>query len=78
MRESFSANSRSEARSVSQGISRSLTLTPQDSVSIYHFHGGVFSFGVIDAGIGYEQIADADSGEGLNDGRAWLYWRSHF
>lgn len=56
----------------------SLTATPQDIASIDLSHSRVFSFGVIDAGIGYETIDDAASGESLNDGRAYLQWRSSF
>jgi hypothetical protein len=55
-----------------------LTPTPQDIASIDLSHSRVFSFGVVDAGIGYEQIDDAVSGESLNDGRAYLQWRSSY
>lgn len=56
----------------------SLTPTPQDLASIDLSHSRVFSFGVIDAGIGYEQIDDAGSGANMNDGRAYLQWRSSY
>jgi len=55
-----------------------LTPTPQDIASIDLSHSRVFSFGVIDAGIGYEQIDDSVSGASLNDGRAYLQWRSSY
>jgi hypothetical protein len=55
-----------------------LTATPQDIASIDLSHSRVFSFGVIDAGIGYEQIDDAASGDSTNNGRAYLQWRSSY
>jgi len=56
----------------------SLTPTKQEITSIDLSHSRVFSFGVIDAGIGYEQVDDAASGASLNDGRAYLQWRSAY
>ncbi|MDH5262952.1 MAG: capsule assembly Wzi family protein, partial [Gammaproteobacteria bacterium] len=57
---------------------QSLTATPQDIASIDLSHSRVFSFGVIDIGVGYEQIDDAASGGDFNDGRAYLQWRSSY
>ena len=56
----------------------SLTTTPQDIASIDLSHSRVFSFGLIDAGIGYETIDDAATGERQSDGRAYLQWRSSY
>jgi len=57
---------------------QSLTATPQDIASIDLSHSRVFSFGVVDIGVGYEQIDDAASGGDFNDGRAYLQWRSSY
>ncbi len=56
----------------------SLTATRQDIASIDLSHSRVFSFGLIDAGIGYETIDDAATGERQSDGRAYLQWRSSY
>jgi hypothetical protein len=55
-----------------------LTPTPQELLSIDLSHSRAFSFGVIDAGIGYEKIDDAVSGSSNSDGRAYLQWRSSY
>jgi len=55
-----------------------VTPTPQEIISIDLSHSRVFSFGVIDAGIGYETIDDAASGRNLNEGRVYLQWRSAY
>ncbi len=59
-------------------IGHSLTPTPQDLKSLDLSHSRVYSFGVIEAGFGYEQIDDLASGESLDDGRAYLQWRSAY
>ena len=56
----------------------SLTPTPQDIASIDISHSRVFSFGVIDAGIGYETVDDAATGDSFSDTRAYLQWRSSY
>jgi hypothetical protein len=55
-----------------------LTPTPQELLSIDLSHSRVFSFGVIEAGVGYEQIDDTASGDNLNEGRVYLQWRSSY
>jgi hypothetical protein len=55
-----------------------LTPTPQDIASIDISHSRVFSFGVIDAGIGYETIDDAATGDSFSDTRAYVQWQSSF
>jgi len=55
-----------------------LTATPQDITSIDLSHSRVFSFGVIDAGVGYERIDDLASGESMNESRIYLQWRSSY
>ena len=56
----------------------SLTATPQDIASIDLSHSRAFPFGVIDVGVGFEQIDDTASGNSLNNGRAYLQWRSSY
>jgi hypothetical protein len=56
----------------------SLTPTPQDIASIDLSHSRVFSFGVIDAGIGYEQVDDAATDTTSSDSRFYLQWRSSY
>ncbi|MDA0707405.1 MAG: capsule assembly Wzi family protein, partial [Proteobacteria bacterium] len=65
-------------RGGSPDSANSLTPTPQDIASIDLSHSRVFPFGVIDLGIGYEQIDDAASGDSTNNGRAYLQWRSSY
>ncbi len=55
-----------------------LTPTPQDLASVDVSHSRVFSFGVVDAGIGYEQIDDAVSNSSFSDTRFYLQWRSSY
>ena len=55
-----------------------LTPTPQDIASIDISHSRVFSFGVIDAGIGYETIDDAAMGDSFSSTRAYVQWQSSF
>ncbi len=56
----------------------SLTSTPQDIASIDVSHSRAFSFGVIDMGVGYEQVDDNASGVSSSDGRFYLQWRSSY
>jgi hypothetical protein len=56
----------------------SLTPTPQDIASIDISHSRVFSFGVIDAGIGYEAVDDVATGDSFSDTRAYVQWRSSY
>ena len=59
-------------------LRHSLTPTPQDIASIDISHSRVFSFGVIDAGAGYEQIDDTASGVSSSETRFYLQWRSSY
>ena len=65
-------------RAGSPDSANTLTPTPQELLSIDLSHSRVFSFGVIEAGVGYEQIDDTASGDSLNDGRVYLQWRSSY
>ena len=56
----------------------SLTPTPQEIVSIDISHSRVFSFGVIDSGVGFEKIDDDASGSSISDSRFYLQWRSSY
>ena len=51
---------------------------PQDIASIDISHSRVFSFGMIDAGIGYETIDDAATGDSFSDARGYIQWRSSY
>ncbi len=59
-------------------IQHSLTPTAQDIASLDISHSRVFSFGVIDLGIGHENIDDIASGSSLSDTRFYLQWRSSY
>ena len=65
-------------RGGSQDDRNTLTPTPQDIASIDISHSRVFSFGVIDAGIGYETIDDAATGDSFSDARGYIQWRSSY
>jgi hypothetical protein len=56
----------------------SLTPTRQDIVSVDLSHSRVFSFGVIDLGVGYEMVDDISSGLSSSDGRLYVEWRSSY
>lgn len=58
--------------------SNSLTPTSQDIASIDVAHSRVFSFGVVEAGAGFEWIDDNASGDSNSDGRFYLQWRSSY
>lgn len=56
----------------------SLTATRQDIASIDISHSRVFSFGVVDIGVGYERV-DNDASNGSSSGtRSYLQWRSSY
>ena len=55
-----------------------LTPTKQDIASIDLSYSRAFPFGVIDIGAGYEQIDDIVTGQGNNDSRFYLQWRSAY
>jgi hypothetical protein len=55
-----------------------LTPTPQDLSSVDISHSRVFSFGVVDLGVGYEWIDDDVSGNSFSDGRFYAQWRSSY
>ena len=55
-----------------------LTPTRQDIVSIDVSHSRVFSFGVIDVGVGYESIDDDVTGRSTSDARFYAQWRSSY
>lgn len=59
-------------------IRNSLTATRQDISSVDVSHSRVFSFGVIDAGAGYERVDDIASGNSFSDSRFYLQWRSSY
>jgi len=65
-------------RGGSTDIRNSLTSTPQEVASMDVSHSRVFSFGVIDAGIGYETVDDQASGTTFSDTRVYLQWRSAY
>jgi hypothetical protein len=56
------------------------TLTPskQTLVSVDLLHSRAFRFGVIELGVGFEQLEDDVSGESNNAGRGFLQWRSAY
>ncbi|MDJ0699518.1 MAG: capsule assembly Wzi family protein [Woeseiaceae bacterium] len=56
----------------------SLTPTRQDIVSVDVSHSRVFSFGVIDVGVGYESVDDDVSGTSTSDARFYVQWRSAY
>ncbi|MGI9272592.1 MAG: capsule assembly Wzi family protein [Woeseiaceae bacterium] len=56
----------------------SFSPTPQDIVSFDVSHKRAFQFGVIEVGLGFEEIDDAVSGTKTSDGRAYLQWRSSY
>ena len=56
----------------------SLTPTTQELVSIDLAHSRVFSFGVIDGGIGYESVDDIANGSSDSSARIYLQWRSSY
>ncbi len=55
-----------------------LTATPQELAGIDISHSRVFSFGVIDLGVGFEQLDDQATGTTLSDQRLYLQWRSSY
>lgn len=55
-----------------------LTTTPQEIASIDISHSRVFSFGVLDLGIGFEQTDDLASNSSSSDERLYLQWRSSY
>lgn len=55
-----------------------LTQTPQDAASIDISHSRVFSFGVIDAGFGYETVDDQVTSSSFSDTRFYVQWRSAY
>lgn len=55
-----------------------LTPTPQDLASLDLSHSRVYSFGVVDLGVGYEWIDDDASGDSNSDGRFYVQWRSSY
>ncbi len=65
-------------RGGSPDANHSLTPTPQDIASVDVSHSRVFSFGVVDAGVGYEQIDDTASSTSFSNTRFYLQWRSSY
>ncbi|HNP63649.1 MAG TPA: capsule assembly Wzi family protein, partial [Woeseiaceae bacterium] len=65
-------------RGGSPDASHSLTPEPQDIASIDISHSRLFAFGVVDAGVGFEQIDDAASGNSFSNTRFYLQWRSSY
>lgn len=59
-------------------IQHALTPTPQEIVSLDISHSRAFSFGVIDLGVGHEQIDDIVSGDSPSETRFYLQWRSSY
>ncbi len=55
-----------------------LTDTRQDIVSLDVSHSRVFTFGVIDVGVGYESVDDEASGSSTSNARFYLQWRSSY
>ncbi len=56
----------------------SLTPTRQDIISVDVSHSRVFSFGVVDVGVGYESVDDDVSGTSSSDARFYVQWRSAY
>ncbi len=56
----------------------SLTPTRQDIASIDLSHSRVFAWGLLDIGIGYEDVDDVVSGQSFSDSRMYLQWRSAY
>ena len=65
-------------RGGSLAATHTLTATPQEIASIDISHSRVFSFGVIDIGLGFEQLDDLATGTSLSDERLYLQWRSSY
>jgi len=65
-------------RGGSPDSSNSLTSTSQDIASIDLTHSRAFSFGVIDAGVGFESIDDQATGNSSSDSRLYVQWRSSY
>ena len=65
-------------RGGSANASHSLTMTPQEIASIDISHSRVFPFGVLDLGVGFEQLDDTSSGATSSDERLYLQWRSSY
>jgi len=65
-------------RGGSPDTNNTLTSTPQDIASIDLSHSRAFSFGVIDAGIGFETIDDLATGSSTSDNRLYVRWRSAY
>lgn len=59
-------------------VHNTLTATPQDIGSVDITHSRAFSFGVIEAGAGYEHIKDALTGSSNSEIRFHLQWRSSY
>jgi hypothetical protein len=59
-------------------FSHSLTPTPQDIVSVDLSHSRVLALGVVDLGVGFEEIDDLSSGNSSSDGRLYLQWRTSY
>ena len=59
-------------------VRHTLSATSQDVTSIDLSHSRAFSFGVVDAGVGYERIDDLASNGSMNESRIYLQWRSSY
>ncbi len=65
-------------RGGSPDATNSLTPGRQDLASVDLSHSRVFSFGVIDVGVGYERVDDVALGVSFSDSRFYGQWRSSF
>lgn len=59
-------------------VRNSLTPTQQDIASIDLTYRREFTYGRIEAGVGFERAEDEVSGQSSNDGRAFLRWHSSY
>ena len=59
-------------------LRHSITPTAQDLLSIDVSHSRVFSFGVLEASAGFEQIDDLATATSSNSSRFYLQWRSSY
>jgi hypothetical protein len=55
-----------------------LTPTPQDIVSLEFAHSRVIPFGLLDLGVGFEQVDDQASGTSDDGFRFYVQWRSSY
>ncbi len=55
-----------------------LTRTPQEIVSLDLAHSRVVPFGLVDVGVGYEQVDNVNTGSSNDGARFYVQWRSSY